>query len=67
MLAARPRSRDELIARLGGNPSLAIGSFPETHNQDIEDIPRESLEYDQAASSHYWELFRLCRGHSVLL
>ena len=37
----------ELITNLGGHPSLAIGPLLETHNHDIGNILRESLEHEK--------------------
>ena len=36
----------ELITHLGGHPSLGIGPLLETHQHDIGDIMKESLEHD---------------------
>ncbi len=57
----------ELITHLGGHPSLAIGPLLETHNHDIGDILRESLEHESAALKCYHKLLKLAEGHSVML
>ncbi|CAG0949491.1 bacterioferritin [Methylophilaceae bacterium] len=57
----------ELITHLGGHPSLAIGPLLETHNHDVGDILRESLEHENAALNAYRKLLKLVEGHSVML
>lgn len=57
----------ELITHLGGHPSLAIGPLLETHNHDIGDILRESLDHEKASLVCYKELLRMVEGHSVML
>ena len=53
----------EMITRLGGHPSLAIGPLLETHEHDIGQILRETLE----ALGHYTKLLKLVAGKSVAL
>ncbi|HEU4708667.1 MAG TPA: ferritin-like domain-containing protein [Methylophilaceae bacterium] len=57
----------ELITHLGGHPSLSIGRLLETHNHDIGDILRESLEHEKASLVCYKELLKLVEGDSVML
>jgi bacterioferritin len=57
----------ELITRLGGHPSLAIGPLLETHEHDIGQILHETLEAEHAALSLYYELLELVSGRSVPL
>lgn len=57
----------EFVTMLGGHPSLKIGPLLETHQHDIGDILRESLEHERTALSAYYELLRLAEGKSVLL
>jgi bacterioferritin len=57
----------ELITHLGGHPSLSIGRLLETHNHDIGDILRESLEHEKASLVCYKELLKLVEGYSVML
>jgi bacterioferritin len=57
----------ELISHLGGHPSLAIGTLLETHNHDVGDILRESLEHETAALNVYKKLLKLVEGSSVML
>ncbi|MDX1251230.1 MAG: bacterioferritin [Gammaproteobacteria bacterium] len=57
----------ELITHLGEHPSLLIGPLLETHQHDIGDILRESLEHERQALHHYHELPHLARDRSVLL
>jgi bacterioferritin len=55
----------EMVTRLGGHPSLAIGSLLETHQHDIGQILIETLEAEHTALAHYYELLELVEGHSV--
>ncbi len=64
---AHARQAGEMVTHLGEHPSLAIGPLLETHNHDIGDILRESLEHEQAALATYKELLTLVEGQSVLL
>jgi bacterioferritin len=57
----------ELVTLLGGHPSLGIGPLLETHQHDIGDILRESLDHEKQALSAYYELLRLVEGKDVLL
>ncbi len=57
----------ELITHLGGHPSLSIGPLLETHNHDIGDILRESLEHETTALNAYKKLLKLVEGNSVML
>ena len=57
----------ELITNLGGHPSLAIGPLLETHNHDIGNILRESLEHETTSLNSYKELLSLVDGESVML
>jgi bacterioferritin len=58
----------EFVTLLGGHPSLKIGSLLETHNHDIGDILKESLEHEKIALNAYYELLKLAEvGTSVLL
>jgi len=57
----------ELITHLGGHPSLGIGSLLETHQHDIGDILRESLEHEKLALSEYNNLLTLVNGRHVML
>jgi bacterioferritin len=57
----------ELVTLLGGHPSLGIGPLLETHQHDIGDILRESLEHENRAKAAYYELLTLTAGKHVLL
>ena len=57
----------EMITRLGGHPSLAIGPLLETHEHDIGQILRETLEAEHTALGHYTKLLKLVAGKSVAL
>ena len=57
----------ELITHLGGHPSLGIGSLLETHQHDIGDILKESMEHEMLALSEYHNLLELVNGRNVML
>jgi bacterioferritin len=57
----------EMVTRLGGHPSLAIGSLLETHQHDIGQILRETLQAEHNAIRLYYELLELVAGKSVPL
>jgi bacterioferritin len=64
---AHAHAAGELITHLGEHPSLNIGPLLETHKHEINDILRESLEVEQAATKLYHQLLELVRDRSVLL
>ena len=57
----------EVITNLGGHPSLAIGPLLESHNHDIGNILRESLEHETVSLNAYKNLLKLVEGKSVML
>jgi len=57
----------EMVTRLGGHPSLAIGSLLETHQHDIGQILRETLHAEHNALALYVGLLTLVEGKSVAL
>ena len=57
----------ELITHLGGHPSLGIGTLLETHQHDVGDILRESLEHEMLSLSMYHALLDLVNGRNVML
>ena len=57
----------EFVTMLGGHPSLKIGPLLETHQHDIGDILRESLEQERSTLDAYYELLKLTEGKSVAL
>lgn len=57
----------EMITHFGGHPSLGIGKLLETHNHDIGDILRESLEHEKTALGLYNKLLEKVEGKSVML
>lgn len=57
----------EFVTMLGGHPSLKIGPLLETHQHDIGDILRESLEQESTTLAAYYELMKLTEGKSVAL
>lgn len=57
----------EMITHLGGHPSLSIGPLLESHQHDIGDILRESLEHEGRSLEAYRGLLQLVEGRSVFL
>src|SRR5215210_9576792 len=57
----------EFVTMLGGHPSLKIGPLLETHNHDIGDILRESLEQETTTLKAYYELLQVAEGKSISL
>ena len=57
----------EMITRLGGHPSLAIGPLLETHEHDIGQILRETLQAEHVALDLYMKLLELVAGKNVAL
>jgi bacterioferritin len=57
----------EMVTRLGGHPSLAIGNLLETHQHDIGQILRETLHHERHALGLYTALLKLVEGQSVAL
>ena len=57
----------EMITHFGGHPSLGIGQLLETHNHDIGDILRESLDHEKTAMELYNVLRLEVEGKSVML
>ncbi|HET8697093.1 MAG TPA: ferritin-like domain-containing protein [Gammaproteobacteria bacterium] len=57
----------EMITRLGGHPSLAIGPLLETHQHDIGQILRETLQAEHVALDLYMKLLDLVAGQNVAL
>lgn len=61
------REAGEMITHLGEHPSLAIGSLLETHQHDIGDILRESMEHEREALAMYKKLLSLVEGKFVMM
>ena len=57
----------ELVTHLGEHPSLAIGPLLETHNHDIGQILRESMEHERATLRVYHELHDQVKDRSVMI
>lgn len=57
----------EMITDLGGHPALDIGPLLETHQHDIDDILRESLDHEKTALKLYYDLLAEVKDRSVLL
>ena len=57
----------EMVTRLGGHPSLGIGPLLETHQHDMGQILRETLEAEHVALRLYYELLKTVEGKSVPL
>jgi bacterioferritin len=64
---AHAHKAGEFVTMLGGHPSLKIGPLLETHQHDIGDILRESLEQERSTLEAYYELLKLTEGKSVAL
>jgi bacterioferritin len=57
----------EMVTRLGGHPSLAIGNLLETHQHDIGQILHETLRHEHYALGLYVDLLKLVERQSVAL
>jgi bacterioferritin len=57
----------EMVTRLGGHPSLAIGPLLETHQHDIGQILRETLQAEHVALRLYEQLLALVADKNVAL
>jgi bacterioferritin len=64
---AHAQQAGEMVTRLGGHPSLAIGNLLETHQHDIGQILRETLHHEHHALGLYTGLLKLVEGQSVAL
>jgi bacterioferritin len=64
---AHAQQAGEMVTRLGGHPSLAIGPLLETHQHDIGEILRETLQAEHNALGLYTGLLSLVAGHNVAL
>jgi bacterioferritin len=64
---AHAQQAGEMVTRLGGHPSLAIGTLLETHQHDIGQILRETLHHEHHALGLYTGLLKLVEGQSVAL
>jgi bacterioferritin len=64
---AHAHKAGEFVTMLGGHPSLKIGPLLETHQHDIGDILRESLEQEKSTLEAYYDLLKLTEGKSVAL
>jgi bacterioferritin len=64
---AHAKRAGEFVTMLGGHPSLKIGTLLETHQHDIGDILRESLEQESTTLAAYYDLLKLAEGSSVTL
>lgn len=57
----------ELVTRLGGHPSLAIGDMLESHRHDLREIVQETLEAEHVTLELYYGLLDMVRDRSVSL
>jgi len=57
----------ELVTWLGGHPSLGIGPLLESHQHDIGDILRESLQHEAESLKAYEDLLALVKDQNVRL
>lgn len=64
---AHAQQAGEMVTRLGGHPSLAIGPLLETHEHDIGQILRETLQAEHVALGLYSDLLGLVAGENVAL
>jgi bacterioferritin len=64
---AHAKRAGEFVTMLGGHPSLKIGTLLETHQHDIGDILRESLEQESTTLAAYYDLLKVTEGNSVTL
>jgi bacterioferritin len=64
---AHAQEAGELVTHLGEHPSLAIGPLLETHQHNIGDILRESLEGENRGLKLYRELLDLVNNQSPLI
>ena len=64
---AHAQQAGEMVTRLGGHPSLAIGPLLETHEHDIAQILRETLQAERVALGLYNDLLGLVAGKNVAL
>jgi bacterioferritin len=64
---AHAQQAGEMVTRLGGHPSLAIGSLLETHQHDIGQILRETLHHEHHALGLYLDLLKLVEGRSIAI
>ena len=61
------RQAGEIITGLGGQPSLAVGPGLDTHQYDIGEILRGSLQHERAALDAYYRLLECVRDKDVRL
>lgn len=61
------RQAGELVTWMGGHPSLSIGQLLETHQHDIGDILRESLEHEGEVLKQYYALLDLVKDKNMRL
>ncbi len=64
---AHAQKAGEMVTRLGGHPSLGIGPLLETHEHDIGQILRETLQAEHVALRLYNDLLGLVAGKNVAL
>ena len=64
---AHAHKAGEFVTMMGGHPSLKIGPLLETHQHDIGDILRESMEQEKSTLAAYYELLKCVEGKSVSL
>jgi bacterioferritin len=64
---AHAQKAGEMVTRLGGHPSLGIGPLLETHEHDIGQILRETLQAEHVALRLYNDLLGLVAGQNVAL
>lgn len=64
---AHAQEAGELLTMMGEHPSLKIGHLLESHQHDIGDILKESLEAESVSLDLYKKLLKQVEGKNVLL
>jgi bacterioferritin len=57
----------EILTGLGGHPSLSVAAMEETHQHEIGNLLRESLNHEQRALALYKDLLAAVKEASVYL
>lgn len=57
----------EMIALLGGHPTLGIGPLQESQQYDVAAILHEALKHENEACAAYYALLDLAQGRSAVI
>ena len=57
----------EMVTHFGGHPSLAIGPLLESHQHDIHEMMKETINAEHATLEHYYGLLELAQNNSIML